>query len=135
MPSISTSSLRVRDRSTRHIFVFGLGTSGSHPRRHIDLLANVVIVALPANSFDQYAQKHKPIVTVDKASAWLERHVPLPVQIHVVLKRAKFFAMGIVLRAENVTSPSNLHEEMLDLDLGRKLCIRIVQYVFPDGVI
>ncbi len=43
--------------------------------------------------------------------------------------------MGIVLRAENVTSPSNVHEEMLDLGLGRKLCIRIVQYVFPDGVI
>ncbi len=123
------------------MLAFGTGvSSGSEPvevmpAEFVDVVANVVVVALAAGLFDDEAEEEKAVVAVLELAAGLEAERTGAEELDVVLEGAQFEAVRVELGTEEVPGASGVGEQILDGDLCGDVLVRIVGEEFAERIV
>jgi hypothetical protein len=97
-----------------------------------DVLADVVVIALAGNFFDDDAEEQEAIVAVVPLRAGLEFERAALVEVDVVLEGAEVEAVLVEFRPEDIAGASGVGEEVVDGDLGSKIfCWRNQDGIWP----
>src|SRR5688500_1273889 len=64
LPYLPTGRLGIADCEIRRRALERLGARRGHTSRHIDVLANKIVVVLATDLLDQSAEEHEPVIAV-----------------------------------------------------------------------
>src|SRR5215472_15015358 len=126
--------LHIAHGTLGNLIIFGQGIGRGHSCGSKDMLADVVVITLAADLFDDDAEQDKTVIAVFPARAGFKSESAVLVEFHIVLKSAKLKAMSVEIGAEDVAGATGVGEQAFDGHFGSYVLVRVIRQEFPERI-
>src|SRR5207249_6506309 len=131
----TSTPTRVSHTAIADRLILWLRAGSGHARRFVDVVTYIVVVALAAYLFDHDAEQDEAVIAVPPLAARLELQRPVAVQLDVIVEGAQLQPVDLKLRAENVSGPAGVRQQMIDRDLAGDVLVGVIGQVFPQRIV
>src|SRR5271165_2863901 len=134
--STATAHGCISETTIRYRLVFGLGAGGGHPSRLVDVVADVIVIALAAHFFDHYSEQNEAVVAVLPAAAGgREAESAVAVELYIILQCAQLLAVRVKVWTEYVAGAAGVRQQVMDRYLRGDVLVGIVGEILPQRIV